>query len=431
MITNVFGRRGLLAIFVLLLINTLNVLDRVLPFVLVDAIRKDLGLTDSEIGLMTGVGFGLIYAVAALPLARVADRHSSRVVLSLTLAFWSLMTALSGFAQNFMHLLLARGGVAAAEAGSAPAGHALVARAFPAERRALVLAIVSLGFPLGSMLGLMLGGWIADVANWRAAFFFVGAPGLLVALMAWFLLPEPGKVVLADNAEPAPFWNTLKFLFSRRSYRHMAMAGSLYTIAGFGITVWSPAFLMRTYHMTAGEVGMQLGLATGIGGLIGLFASGWISDWLGGRDVRWRQWVPAIAMALGAVSAFAAISVPGVGLAILFLAFVQGLGYAYLAPTFAAVQSLVADDARATASAVLLFCMNLLGPTIGPFLVGSISDRMAPSVGELSLQYALLVVPVLFAWAALHFALAGRALPGDMPRAQPAATRDDGEIAHA
>ena len=185
--------RGTLAILVLVLVSTVNAIDRQLPFILVDPIKAELGLSDTQVGLMAGLAFAVVYSFAGLPLARLADRGSPRRVLVASLAIWSLATAVTGGAQNFIQLILCRIGVAASEAGSMPAAHALIARTFPTSRRAAIVAAFSLGVPIGSTLGLALGGWINDVANWRTAFFIVGLPGLLIAAGAMIVLPPLGQ----------------------------------------------------------------------------------------------------------------------------------------------------------------------------------------------------------------------------------------------
>jgi len=213
--------RAAFVIGLLLLINILNFIDRQLPFILIEAIKRDLGLSDSQIGLMSGLSFALVYSFAALPLAHLADRWSPRYLLTITLAFWSLMTTFSGLSRTFGDLIVARAGVAAGEAGCTPAAHALISRSFSSGRRALVLALFSLGVPIGSMLGLSLGGWISDFADWRTAFFIVGAPGLILALAARLILP--GLPARRDSAgESARFWSGLRYL----SCGPMPMPGS-------------------------------------------------------------------------------------------------------------------------------------------------------------------------------------------------------------
>jgi predicted MFS family arabinose efflux permease len=420
------ARQGYLILGVLLLVNVLNFVDRQLPFILIDSIREELNLSDSQIGLMAGVSFAVVYSFAGLPLARLADRFSARAVIAATLAFWSLMTAAGGLAQNFTHLLLARAGVAAGEAGATPAAHALISRTFPVTSRGIALAVFSLGVPIGGTIGLALGGWINDVAGWREAFFIVGLPGVLMAVIAWTVLPKA-----AARTGPArthtPFVVAVKFLFRIRSFRHMAAASSLFACGSYAMNVFAPAFLMRTHDMSAAQAGLGLGLASGIGGIIGTFAGGYFGDVLGRKDARWRQLIPALGMALCVPAALGAWLVPSPLLSLILLTFVYGLGLLYFAPTFAAAQLLVPDDIRAMAAAVLLFCLTLVGSSVGPYAMGWVSDHLAPQVGALSLRYALCLLAVTMAWSALHFFLAARALPADIrahEESQNAAQRD-------
>lgn len=408
-----FVGRGLLIVIVLLLVNILNFVDRQLPFILIDAIRRDLHLNDAQIGLMAGVSFAVVYSFAALPLAWAADRFSAKWVIAISLAFWSLMTAAGGVANNFGQLLLARAGVAAGEAGSTPAAHALIARLFPDQRRALVLAIFSLGVPIGGTIGLALGGWINDVAGWREAFFFVGLPGLAVAALVWFVLPNVGRDHV-EKTQRTSYPAAVKFLFKLRSFRHMAAASALFAIGSYAMNVFAPAFLMRTHEMTAAQAGLGLGLASGIGGLIGTFAGGMLADVLGRRDPRWRQWVPAIALALCAPVALGAWLAPSAAVSMVLLTLVYMLGLMYFAPTFSAAQSLAPDEIRATASAVLLFCLTIVGSSVGPYVIGQVSDHLVPQFGHLSLRYAMCLLSVTMAWSALHFFFAARALKEDL-----------------
>lgn len=408
-----FSGRGLLIVTVLLLVNILNFVDRQLPFILIDAIRVELNLNDAQIGLMAGVSFAVVYSFAALVLAWLADRFSARWVIGLSLAFWSLMTAAGGLAQNFFHLLLARAGVAAGEAGSTPAAHAMIARLFPDNRRALVLAIFSLGVPIGGTIGLAMGGWINDVAGWREAFFFVGLPGVVVAVLALIVLPDARHAPQA-GATRTSYVTAVKFLFALRSFRHMAAASSLFAIGAYAMNVFAPAFLMRTHDMTASQAGLGLGLLSGIGGLIGTFAGGMLADSLGKRDARWRQWVPAIAMALCTPIALACWLAPDPLVSMVLMGLVYMLGLMYFAPTFSAAQSLAPDEIRASASAVLLFCLTIIGSSVGPYAIGWASDYLTPRFGQLSLRYAMCLLAVTMAWSALHFFLAARALKEDL-----------------
>jgi MFS transporter, Spinster family, sphingosine-1-phosphate transporter len=404
---------------VLVFANILNFFDRLLPSILVEAIRRDLRLSDTQIGLMGGVAFAIVYSFGSIWLARVADRRSPRTVISISLAVWSVATALSGLAQGFVHLLLARSSVAAGEAGSTPSGHSLIARIFPDSSRSLAMAIFSLGVPIGATLGLALGGWINDALNWRAAFFVAGIPGLLVAALIRFVVPDPPH---SSHGQPkvGGFFDTLRLLFAKRSFRHMAIASSLFAVGSYALNIFAAAFLIRTHHVTSAQAGLLFGLAFGLGGLVGTFSGGALGDWLGRRDPRWRQGVPAVGLALSAPTALVAFLAPDLALSVACLTGVYLFGLMYLAPTFAAAQSLVPDEIRATVSGVLLFCLTLLGATVGPLLVGFLSDVLAPHYGALSLRYALSLMPVTMIWSALHFALAARALPADLAPQDPA-----------
>ena len=412
-VSKAFGARGLLILGLLLLVNILNFVDRLLPSILVSGIRKDLGLSDAQIGLMAGVAFAVIYSFAGVAMGRVADLRSPRLVIWLSLAFWSLATALSGLAQSFWQLFAARAGVAAGEAGCTPAAHALIARVFPLSRRSLVVALFSLGVPIGGTMGLILGGWINDLFSWRAAFFVVGLPGLAVAGLVRLLVPDPPHQS-PQHTRTQNLGGTVKFLFAIRSFRHMAAASSLFAIGSYAMNVFAPAFLMRTYTLAPRQAGVLIGLANGLGGLVGTFAGGALGDWLGKRDPRWRQGVPAIGLALSAPTALAAYLIPDQTWSVILLTLVYFFGLLYFAPTFAAAQLLVPDIFRASTSSILLFCLTLIGASVGPYVIGKASDLLAPRFGALSLRYAMCLMAVTMLWSAWHFLCAARALPADL-----------------
>ena len=410
--------RGTLAILVLVLVSTVNAIDRQLPFILVDPIKAELGLSDTQVGLMAGLAFAVVYSFAGLPLARLADRGSPRRVLVASLAIWSLATAVTGGAQNFIQLILCRIGVAASEAGSMPAAHALIARTFPTSRRAAIVAAFSLGVPIGSTLGLALGGWINDVANWRSAFFIVGLPGLLIAAGAMIVLPPLGQRASAIHPGTPSFPQSIRRLLAFRSFRHLAAASSLFACGSYGLNVFAPAFLIRTHNLSTAAAGVGVGLAFGIGGGIGTFAGGLLGDRLGRRNAAWRAGVPAIGQFLCIPLALSAWLADDATLSIVLLSTVYLCGLLYFAPTFAAIQYLVPDSGRAMASAVLLFCLTLVGSSIGPMAIGWASDRLAPIYGQMSLRYAMCLMAVTMFWSGVHFMLAARALAKDINRAQ-------------
>jgi predicted MFS family arabinose efflux permease len=410
-----FAGRGLYVILLLALVNVVNFVDRQMPFILIGSIKADLKLTDTQIGLMAGLAFAIVYSFAGLPLARLADRWSPRKVLALSLTIWSLATALTGFAQNFLHMVCSRVAVAGAEAGSTPTGHALIARAYAADRRAIALAIFSCGVPIGTTVGLALGGLINDLANWRVAFFIVGGPGLLLALLAWLTLPEADRTSV-PGAASVSYRADIRQLFAMHSFRNMAAASSLYAIGSYAMNVFGPSFLIRVHGLSTTKAGLGFGIAFGLGGAIGTYAGGWLGDRLGRHDVRWRQWVPAIGQFASIPITLGAWLVANTRLSIALLTLTYMLHLLYFACTFATAQMLVPERMRATASAVLLFCLTLLGSSVGPVVIGWVSDALAPTYGNLSLRYAMCLMAITIAWSGWHFHRAALALPQDFAR---------------
>lgn len=412
--THMSGRAWAVLV-VLLLINVVNFIDRQLPFILMESIKKDLKLTDSEIGLLAGVTFALVFSFAALILAWIADRWSPRPMLAITLAVWSLFTAVSGLATNFATLLGARVAVSASEAGSMPSAHSLISSSFPLGRRAFALAIFSLGVPIGSMVGLVMGGWINDMWDWRTAFFIVGLPGLALALVAWLVLPETrphggaSELSAVKNDREGAF-----ALLRLSSFRHMTAGSALYGCGSYAINVFAGSFLIRVHGFTTTQAGLAFGLAFGIGGLIGTFFGGVIADALARRDPRWRLLVPAIGQLLSLPTALGAWLVPNATLAVVLLALSYVFGLLYYAPTFAAAQQLAHERSRATATAVVSFFLTIVGSSFGPMVVGWFSDRLQPTYGHLSLRYALCLMGITILWSAWHFWRGSRVLGADL-----------------
>jgi MFS transporter, Spinster family, sphingosine-1-phosphate transporter len=401
----------------LLLINVLNFIDRQIPFILAQSIKRDLHLSDGEIGLLGGLAFSLIYPIMGIPLARAADRFGPKWILAGSLLLWSSLTALGSLVTNFGQLFAARLGVAAGEAGSTPTAHALIASYYPLERRGMPLAVFSLGVPLGSMLALMAGGWLNDVASWRQALFWLGIPGVLLAIAATLTLREPKAtrgILERTTAEDIPLWGVIKLLMGKRAFRQMALGIGVYSMGANAMIVFTPSFLMRTHALSATAAGLWLGLMYGIFGVAGTLAGGSLSDKLGKTDGRWRLWAPALGLALAAPCTLAAWLVPNTPLSLSLLAAPKFANLLYIAPIFAALQTLVPATARASASALLLFFNSSIGLAFGPPIVGGLSDWLARSYGPDSLRYALCLVPITQIWAAMHFAVAAKSLEKEL-----------------
>lgn len=400
-------------LWVLLIVYILNFLDRQIVNILAEPIARDLKLSDSDIGLMTGLAFALFYTFLGLPIARYADRPSTNRVglISVSLAIWSGMTVLCGMAQNFVQLLLARIGVGVGEAGCTPAAHSLITDAVEPAKRSSAIAFYGLGIPIGSLLGLIVGGIVNDLWGWRVAFMVVGVPGLLLA----FMVPMFIKEVRARGADAAvttgasgalSIGQALREVFSTRAFVYIAIAASFTAFLGYGKGVWALILFQRSHGLSAGETGLLLGVALGIAGILGTWLGGYFADRFGKTDRRHMLTTPAIGMAVAAPILFLGYAVTEWHVAIALLFVPTVLNAAYYGPTFACVHGLVQPEARAMASAVMLFLQNLIGLGLGPLLFGMASEELKPTLGTESVRYVLYgaawlgLIPAFFFWRA-------------------------------
>ena len=405
------------ALSVLVVVYTFNFIDRQILSILLEPIKNDLGLSDTALGMLTGFAFALFYATLGIPIAKYADRANRRNLIALALAIWSAMTALSGLAQNFWHMLAARIGVGVGEAGCSPPAHSMISDYFPAEKRATALGIYSLGIPVGILFGFIAGGWLNEFFGWRWAFFVVGVPGLILALVVRFTLREPPRGMAegrVDSGEQPGVMETFKFLWGKRSFRHLSFGAALTAFVGYGVVTWVPSFLIRTHGMDTGEAGTWLGLILGIPGGIGIALGGWMADRYGARDTRWYLWVVSVALLAGTPFAFGVYLADSVTIALLCLILPVALGNFYQATTFSQTQGLVHLRMRAVAAAVLLFILNIIGLGAGPQAVGIVSDLLSDQYGQDSLRYSLLIFSFVNVWSAFHYYMAGKYLKEDL-----------------
>ena len=413
------------ALGVLFLGYVVNFVDRSILSILLEPIKHDLGLSDTQLGLLGGLAFAIFYTTMGIPIAALADRWSRVKILSISIVIWSAMTALCGLASNFMMLLLARIGVGVGEAGASPPSHSLISDYFPIETRATALSIYALGIPFGSMVGNFVGGWGAQELGWRMTFFVVGIPGILVALLVWITLREPPRGMSEIKIKPAPTEDlsgtapkvreVLAFLWKRKSFRHLAWAAGLHAFIGYGAGTWNAPFLIRSHEMPITEVGSWLALISGIGA-IGTFAGGYLADKLSDKtgDRRWYLWVPGISTLLMLPFQFIAYLYGGLWAVIPALFFVSILGGMYLGPSFAMTQGLVTLRMRAVASAILLFVLNIIGMGLGPYFIGVASDFLSPTYEIDSLRYALCLAVFANLWAAAHYFVGAKSLRQDL-----------------
>ena len=409
------------ALGLLTVVYTFNFVDRQLLSILQESIKADLLLSDQQLGLLTGFAFALFYTLAGIPIARYADRNNRRNVVAIAIALWSFMTAISGLVQNYLQLLLARIGVGVGEAGGSPPAHSMISDIFPPERRASALAFYSMGINFGILFGFLAGGWLNEFFDWRVAFFVVGAPGIVVALFVRYTLREPIRGLMEDRQDVAtdtPFPEVLKLLWSRLSFRHLAIGGALNAFAGYSSSNWTASFMIRSHDMSTGELGTWLALIMGVGGAIGVFWGSYIAERLAKFDVRWYMWMPTITGMICVPFMIATYVVEGAYTA-LIVSIVPGILFnVYLGNSLAMTHALVGLRMRAVASAILFFLINLIGMGLGPWGVGLLSDMLSAELGNESLRYAMLyLLPAAMGWSAVHFLLASRTLQKDLEAA--------------
>ena len=386
------------ALILLMLINAVNILDRMVITNLIEPIKEDLRLTDGQVGAMAGFYFAIVYTVLGIPIARWADRGDRPRILALALTVWSGFSLLGGFAQNFAMLVASRMGVGIGEAGCSPTAHSLLSEYTPREKRAVALAFYSIGSPIGVMLGMGLGAVIAEAHGWRTAFLVAGVPGLVLALIALFTLKEPRRALkaagsaVAHAAQHVPLRAVLDVLSRKPTFWCFAVGSALYALVAYAHSHFLASFFVRNYtpELTelAASVGMQprgflgtaLGVTSGIGGVIGSLAGGWFADKYGAKDLRAYGLLPAVFPILSTPILWWALSTADLPLAFSLL-IIPTIGHAlWYGPVYGGVQGLVPVGMRATAAAVLLFVMNMIGMGGGPLLFGLANDAVTGHV---------------------------------------------------
>ena len=436
------------ALALLVVVYVSNFIDRTIVNIVAQPMKEDLGLSDTQVGLLGGLAFALFYSVLGLPIARLAERRSRVTIIAIALAVWSAMTAVCGLAQSFVQLLIARVGVGVGEAGCSPAAQSLIADYYPPERRATALSIYSLGIPLGSLLGAVAGGWIAQEYGWRAAFMLLGLPGLLLALVVKLTLKEPVRGGLDARpvaSTPAPsFMAVVRTLLSKRAFIHVALGAALASFAGYGVGAFALPFLLRGYDITLAQASAVYGLIGGLSAALGTAMGGWLADRFGRRHQRAHILVPAIGLIVS-VPLYVAVVLSQSLVAMALLIIVPAIThYFYLGPTWGLTSNMVESRMRATATAILLLVINLIGLGLGPVIVGALSDlftqqfygaadfaaacpggrapagapaEAAEACRTASFQgvrAAILCGIAVYGWAGIHYLLAGRTLGRDL-----------------
>jgi MFS transporter, Spinster family, sphingosine-1-phosphate transporter len=414
------GARLRLTINVLLIVYVLNFIDRQIVAILAQPIATDLGLNDTQIGLMTGLAFALFYTGLGIPIARYADRpRTDRVrVITICLAIWSAMTALCGAALNFWHIFLARIGVGVGEAGGTPPAHSLISELAPPEKRTSAMALYQLGPPIGGLIGMMLGGILADAIGWRWTFVVVGVPGVLLALVLPLLIRDPRAGRLAAQAPPAVgLREAFGHILASRANRLVLAACAFAAVANFAMLIWGPIYLQRSFGLSASQTGIWFGLVNGVASMLGVWLGGQFGDRLMARGKQHLLTAPAIALALAAPLLVAGLLSPHWQWALVLFFPALLLLWLNVGPCYSAVQGLVPPTSRATASASILLMQNLFGLGLGSPLLGWLSDRYHGDYGADSVRIVLVwVVGIVVVAAAALLWAARRYLPEELDR---------------
>jgi predicted MFS family arabinose efflux permease len=418
----------------LLVVYTFNFIDRIIVGIIQEPIKAEFGLTDFQLGLLGGPAFAILYTLLGIPIARFAERHNRMTILSICLALWSLMTAACGFAASYAHLLVARIGVSVGEAGCTPPANSVISDYFPADRRASALSIYALGIPIGSMIAAVGGGWIATEVGWREAFIWLGVPGVALAVIVKLTVKEPPRS--APKAQAPSFLAAFSALAKKPSFWHVAFGSALASFVGYGVGQYLTSFMIRTHGFSLFQAASLIGVVLGLCAAIGTFSSGFLADRISKRHPNALAWLPALGFFLATPLYLLSFIAPTIWLAMPALMLGAIVHYFYLGPMYAITQGVVAPLVRATAVAVLLFIVNLIGYGMGPPAIGALSDWLAngqlalsglspdmcatrsgdaqcAAAVETGLRWAMMIGVLGYLWAGLHFLLSARTLRRD------------------
>jgi len=425
---------------VLVVVYTFNFIDRQIVGILAVPIKAELHLSDSQLGLMGGLAFALFYTFLGIPIARLADRVSRTGIMTAALALWSLMTAMCGLTHSFAQLFLARVGVGVGEAGGVAPAYSLICDYFPTKERARALSVYSFGIPIGAAVGIVLGGYITSLMSWRMAFFIVGFAGLLITPLLKFTVREPkrgaldlqrvdadraaegaaatgtaaeGAAVRIDRVAAPSLLQVIAVLGCKPSFWGLSLGAASASMMGYGLFFWAPSLLVRSFHLSLLQASLSFGSLVLVGGLIGIWCGGALTDRYGEKRRAMYAFIPAIAFVATVPFYVAGVMSTTLWLSFAVLLVPTALGLVWLGPVLAAVQHLVPGNMRATASALFLFINNLIGIGLGTALIGAVSDLMRLRFGAESLRYAILAGTGFYVVAAALLFFAGSKLAED------------------
>ncbi|HVF16998.1 MAG TPA: MFS transporter, partial [Steroidobacteraceae bacterium] len=415
-------------VWLLFVVYVLNFVDRQILTILVEPIRKEFNFSDTQMGLLGGFAFAVVYSVLGIPIARIADRKNRVTIISIALFVWSFFTVLTGRAHSFAQLFAARVAVGIGEAGCTPPAYSIIGDYFEKKRRTTAIAIYSMGIYGGVFVGYLVGAQVAQEYGWRMAFYVVGLPGIVLAIIVKLTLREPPRgfaegVLTATT--PPPVREVLSKLLTKATFWHLSLATALHAFVGYGVNGFHPSFLIRTHGLTVGEAGTVLALVSAISGVGGTWFGGWLADKLSQSrsEVRWQLWTPGIATLLNVPAAILAYTLADKNMVIATMFVSLVFGVMYLGPSYATMQRLVDIRERALGSAVLLLIVNLIGLGLGPTLVGVVSDvinnrllgeGLAAEVAKAQgLRWALVIMVTINVWSFIHYMIGAKTLVRD------------------
>jgi MFS family permease len=410
--------------YVLMILVSVGVfawVDRQIFAMLMQSIKEEFAFSDTQLGLLGGLAFSVLNVTVGLPVAWLGDRFNRRNIISIALGLWSGMTALCGLATGFATLFLARAGVGVGEACGGPSSQSLVSDYFPPEKRGFAMGILFLSLPIGFIIGYLVGGWVNELTDWRTVFFIVGIPGIIVAILIRLTvkeMPRGASENRLSDPNSVSMIKTIRYFLSRNSLRHLPLAGAIHGIGAFGVSIWAPAFFIRVHEMSSGEVGTWLALTYGLGGGLGMTIGGKLADRLFQRTGDVNQYMKVAVFSL-LISAPFMIPVFTLNNPVpAFFSFLIALffGHMFVGPIMAMIQALAGVNRRTQVAAYYFFLANLISMSLGPLIIGVISDRFDESFG--ALRYSILSLSIVtIIWASLHFYLASRTLKTDLEKA--------------
>ena len=388
------GTNRYYVLFMLSLVCALAYMDRFVISVLVEPIKLDLGLNDTQVGLLTGLAFALFYALFGIPFARLADKQNRSKLIAACVTLWSVMTAASGYATNFIQLLLARIGVGVGEAGCLPASHALLADLFPGKQKTFAIGLFQTGGTIGILVGLILGGILSSKYGWQMTFILLGLPGVLVGLIIWLTMDDKFRTksavaILSEDKNSDSVFFSIKALLTQNTYRNIMIGLALGGFGNYGIVQWLPSFLIRSHNVSMDEIGVVYGMVVGLATVFGTLAGAIFAPKLIAKDQKWEVMWAAYCYLLVIPIFISCFLVTDINLSLILLFAGLFLSTSGTGPSFAGIQSIAGPKVKATAVALTMLAIAIIGQGFGPLIIGMLSDMLTGLYGSQSLRYAL------------------------------------------